>query len=233
MAIEVELVVFDLSGTTVADGDAVNRCFRETMLDLGVEVSAEAADSVMGLSKPVAIEMLVKTYGGERAVELLADIDAIHSSFVERMKRFYVENPSLAEIQGTSRVFEILHSAGVKVAYNTGFSKAITEIVLDRMGWARRGLVDAGISSDEVNEGRPHPDMIRSLMNRLGVNDPRRVAKVGDTPADLGEGESVGCGWVIGVLSGSHSRAELEALPHTHLAKSVVEVPSILGIAST
>ena len=46
-------------------------------------------------------------------------------------------------------------------------------------------MIDAVVTSDEVPHGRPHPDMIRQLMQRLGVQDPLRVAKVGDTRADL------------------------------------------------
>jgi hypothetical protein len=36
--------------------------------------------------------------------------------------------------------------------------------------------------------------------------------------------------WNIGVWSGAHDRAMLEAAPHTHLCASVVDVPALLGI---
>ena len=41
--------------------------------------------------------------------------------------------------------------------------------------------------------------MIRRLMEQFGIDDPQRVAKVGDTPVDLQEGQSAGCGLVVGV----------------------------------
>src|SRR5262249_21782852 len=77
--------------------------------------------------------------------------------------------------------------------------------------------LDATIASDEVQQGRPHPDMIRRAMELTGVSDPGRVAKVGDTPADLHEGEAAQCALIVGVTSGSHTRDELAAHPHTHL----------------
>jgi phosphoglycolate phosphatase-like HAD superfamily hydrolase len=67
-------------------------------------------------------------------------------------------------------------------------------------------------------------------MARLGVADSRRVAKVGDTPADLHEGTNAGCGMVIGITGGTHTRAELEPHPHTHLIESVRDLPALLRL---
>jgi phosphoglycolate phosphatase-like HAD superfamily hydrolase len=68
------------------------------------------------------------------------------------------------------------------------------------------------------------------LMRDLGVSDPKRVAKVGDTPSDLEEGTNAGCGVVVGVTRGSHTAAQLEPFGHTHLIESVTEMPALLGI---
>jgi phosphoglycolate phosphatase-like HAD superfamily hydrolase len=65
-------------------------------------------------------------------------------------------------------------------------------------------------------------------MARLGVRDALKVAKVGDTKADLEEGTNAGCGLVIGVTTGSCSRQQLQAWPHTHILESVAEVPALL-----
>jgi phosphoglycolate phosphatase-like HAD superfamily hydrolase len=89
-------------------------------------------------------------------------------------------------------------------------------------------VIDADVTSDEVPRGRPHPDMIRRLMTRLSVQDPRRVTKVGDTKADLEEGANAGCGLVIGVTTGSYSRDQLQACPHSHILESVADVPALL-----
>jgi phosphoglycolate phosphatase-like HAD superfamily hydrolase len=89
-------------------------------------------------------------------------------------------------------------------------------------------VIDADVTSDEVPRGRPHPDMIRHLMKRLGVREASSVAKVGDTRADLEEGANAGCGLVIGVTTGSYSRVQLQACRHSHIVKSVAEVPALL-----
>jgi phosphoglycolate phosphatase-like HAD superfamily hydrolase len=98
------------------------------------------------------------------------------------------------------------------------------------MGWERASLIDASITSDEVSRGRPAPDMIQELMRRLGITDPARVAKVGDAPADLQEGTNARCGWVIGVTEGTHTRAQLELFPHSHLVRNVGELMGLFGL---
>ncbi len=129
-------------------------------------------------------------------------------------------------------MFERLKRNGIRVALNTGFDRSITRVILDRLGWSKSELIDAVITSDEVERGRPYPDMIFALMSRLGVTDPLRVAKVGDTPADLEEGRKAGCGLIVGVTRGTHSREQLEPYPHTHLIETVAELPGVLELAA-
>jgi phosphonatase-like hydrolase len=222
----IELVVFDMSGTTVADGDAVNRALRATLAAAGVTVPPAWADAVMGLPKPIALRLLIERAGrGDR----LSQIATLHAQFVARMTRFF-EEERVAEVPGTSATFAALHRAGIKVGLNTGFSRPIAQRLIDRLGWARAGGIDASVTSDEVSRGRPHPDMIQRLMAMLDITSSRHVAKVGDTPADLEEGANAACGRVIGVTSGTHTHEQLIAYPHTDLIGSVADLPRLLGI---
>jgi phosphonatase-like hydrolase len=223
----IELVVFDVAGTTVEDGDAVNFCFRAALAEAGLAVDPAAVNAVMGLHKPEAIRRLIEA--SPAAPSLRERVDAIHLRFVERMRRFYAEDPAVREIPGAAATFAALRRAGVKTALNTGFVREILDELLARLRWSGdRPAVDAVIASDEVSRGRPHPDMIRGLMARLGVRDAGRVAKVGDTPTDLEEGANAGCGLVVGVTTGAFPRAALERTPHTVLIDSVADVLAIL-----
>ena len=181
----------------------------------------------MGIPKPVALQRLIEQ---SPRPELLKNLAAIHDDFVVRMTRFYETDPSVHEIAGAGDVFRRLRTAGVKVALDTGFSRDIVDVVLARLGWLNGQVVDATVTSDEVERGRPQPDMILHAMRQLGVAEAHRVAKVGDTPADLEEGTRAGCGLVIGVTEGSHTADQLRPFAHTHLVASINEVPAILGI---
>jgi phosphonatase-like hydrolase len=223
-----ELVVFDMAGTTVEDVGSVNLCFREALAGAGLVADPKQVDAVMGLAKPEAIRILIEQCG--RTADLGSRVSAIHSDFVARMIAFYESDPSVRAVPGFESLFESLRTAGILVALNTGFSRDITDVILHRLGWKSGRTIAACVASDEVVHGRPHPEMIRHLMARLGVNDTTRVAKVGDAPADLEEGTNAGCGWVIGVTWGTHTRGQLEDWPHTHLVDQVGElIPVLLG----
>ena len=226
----IQLVVFDMAGTTVYDGDAVNVCLRAALDAAGFTVTRDAVNGVMGLPKPEAIRQLALSGAADPATITPALVAATHADFVARMIRYYEDDPAVRGTDGATAVFQRLHAAGVKVALDTGFSRDIADIILRRFGWVRDGLVDATVTSDEVARGRPFPDLVLRAMALTGVTDPRVVAKVGDTPADLREGEAAGCGVVVGVTSGSHTRDELLPWPHTHLIEHLDELPPILGL---
>jgi phosphonatase-like hydrolase len=222
----IDLVVFDMAGTTVYDGDAVNASFRATLAGRGLDVDSALVNSVMGLPKPEAIRILLEQIGMPPSASL---INAVHKDFTNRMCQYYAGDPAVHEIPGASATFTALRRSGTKVALNTGFFRPIADVLLARLGWRSPDMIDADVTSDEVEHGRPHPDMILHLMRRLGVQDPGRVAKVGDTKADLEEGTNAGCALVIGVTTGTCSRAQLQAWPHTHILDSVAQIPGLVS----
>src|SRR5690349_17305662 len=113
----IELVVFDMAGTTLYDGNAVSDCFRAAIAAVDVHPEQDAINRVMGLPKPEAIRTLAAA-----AQRTLTDqqLDAIHADFVRRMIEFYATNPAVREIPGTSAVFQQLRQRGIKIALNTG-----------------------------------------------------------------------------------------------------------------
>ena len=222
----IELVIFDMAGTTVRDDDAVNICLREA-LAAQVSVTRDEVNSVMGLPKPTAIRMLLE---GKIEVPGVSKemVSAIHDDFLGRMLRHYRTAPGIEPMPYTLDTFSQLKEAGVHIALDTGFSRRIVNAILERLGWDDGALLDATVSSDEVEHGRPHADLALRAMTLTGVGDSRRVAKVGDTPSDLQEGTAAGCGLVIGVCNGSHTREQLAPHPHTHLVANLQELPALV-----
>ena len=225
MSAPLQLVVFDMAGTTVHDENFVAKALVEAMTLHGHPVSVEAANSVMGIAKPIAISMLLaQSASAEDAI-----IQRIHASFLEIMIRFYAEAPGVREMEGASETFRHLKSQGIKVALDTGFSRDITDAILTRLNWHNADLLDTTVTSDEVARGRPYADMVLEAMHRTGVTNSQAVAKVGDTIVDLQQGDAAGCRYVIGVLTGANTQAELEQQPHTHIVPSVREIPALLA----
>lgn len=222
----IELVVFDMAGTTVQEDGAVYACLRETLAANGLDVSAAALHAVKGWDKRAALHTLIET--SPLKAELLPGLAAIHEDFVERMIAFYQSAPTVSEMPGARAVFQWLKARGIKVALNTGFSRAIAQTLIDRFDWERAGLIDASVTSDEVERGRPAPDMIQHLIAGLGLESPTQVAKVGDTAADLWEGRNASCGLVIGLALTTEARAELATQPHDYLLTQLAELPLLL-----
>jgi phosphonatase-like hydrolase len=215
-----DLVVFDLAGTTIEDDGAVLRALIATGEEYDLPGSSQELNALMGMNKREVFGMLAaRQYPDDAATaDRIAD-EALHS-FVERMRAEYDRH--LVPIDGAEATFLALHERGVKVAIDTGFERGITDLIVNRLDWPGR-LVDVVVCSSDVPVGRPAPYMIFHAMQHLGVTNVRAVAKVGDSPADLEEGMNAGCGEVIGVLSGAHTVETLGPLPHTRILKSVAD----------
>src|SRR6266404_2007370 len=160
---EIELVVFDMAGTTVRDDDAVNMCLREAIAS-HVPVTREDVNSVMGLPKPIAIRLLLERSSPPPRQVLPALVFRLHDEFLKRMLSHYQTAPGIEPMPHTLDAFSHLKSAGVKLALDTGFSRPIVDAILARLGWNQGGLLDATVASDEVEQGRPHADLVLKAM---------------------------------------------------------------------
>jgi phosphonatase-like hydrolase len=205
----IRLTVFDVAGTTVLDDDAVIEEVQSALAAGSVRVLRPSIKAVMGMPKPAAIRHLLCAHATFAAPEIDHRADEIHSTFMQRVIERYRSDPMIRPVPEAADVFSRLRAAGIRVALDTGFNRAVLDVLLARLGWDR-SVVDVTVASDEVEQGRPHPHMIHRAMQLTGVADPLQVAKIGDTPADIEEGLGAGCGLVIGVTYGTHSRVEFE-----------------------
>lgn len=224
---KIELVVFDMAGTTVRDKGNVAASFLDAFAKYGYSVSTQAAQDVMGFRKKDAIRILLdKFYSGQGTNGEL--IEKIHDAFTANMISFYEQDKDLQPLPYAEEIFLWLKEKGIKLALNTGFTKVITDTILNRLDWKSGSTVDYIISSDEVEHGRPHPDMIFAIMKTLGIRSPSAVAKIGDTEVDVEEGRLAGCSLVIGITTGAYTRARLEQYQPDHIIDNLSELRSII-----
>jgi phosphonatase-like hydrolase len=207
----IQLVVFDIAGTTVGDKGNVAEAFITAFKDYGFTIPGADVKRVMGFRKMDAIALLLGKFVPERKDDdELAD--RIHTRFIDKMIEFYMNDETLAPLPHAEAVFRALKKRGIRVALNTGFTRSITDTILHRLRWDDRSpLIDQVICSDEVARGRPHADMIEVLMEDLGIESPARVLKVGDTEVDVEEGRNAACGKVVSVTTGACTREQLQS----------------------
>jgi phosphonatase-like hydrolase len=156
-----------------------------------------------------------------------ARVLTVYKVFTSKLEEAYGATAP-APIPGVLELFEALRRAGVKVALQTGYAAPVASSIMASLGWTVGETVDALVTSDTVAASRPAPYLIFHAMEATGVTDVRRVLTAGDTPNDLAAGINAGAGFVVGVTTGSFTRSQLEAEPHTHILDSVGALPELL-----
>jgi phosphonatase-like hydrolase len=222
----IQLVVFDIAGTTVIDHGNINQAFRDAFLAAGLTVQPEDVNKVMGYKKIEAIQIILHQYNQP----LLPGhtVETIHTDFTNRMVRYYEATPILEPFPYAEKIFSWLNGIGVKVALDTGFTRPITQSILNRLHWNNHPDIACVVCSDEVIEGRPAPYMIQAIMNATGVHDSKNIVKVGDTEVDVLEGRNAGCGIVIATTTGAYTEQQLRSYAPDYIIHSLDELKGII-----
>jgi phosphonatase-like hydrolase len=211
----IELICFDMAGTTVNDQGLVLDAFRRTIDELGVtgDEAREAEAYViekMGQSK---IEVFTELFD--------ARADAANDAF-ERHFVTLAQEVGVSEIPGARATVEELKSRGIAVALTTGFSPATREVLINILGWSE--LFSLRVSPADAGRGRPAPDMILLCALRSRVSAVQTIMVVGDTASDMQAGSRAGVGQCVGVLSGTDNEARLLESGADSVLDSVVDL---------
>ncbi|MCA8969992.1 MAG: HAD-IA family hydrolase [Planctomycetes bacterium] len=215
-----QLFLFDMAGTTVRDDDHVVRAFERTARAAGLELDRTWLLTRMGWHKEAVFAQLLELSGQStgRAPELAR-------GFEDAIEEVFTESPITA-LPTALNTIRALDAAGIRVGFTTGFTRRTANHILAALDWQHY----LNVTSDEVEHGRPAPDLIFEAMRRAGVTDVARVGTCGDTPADLEAGTNAGCAYVIGVGHGTHSLEALARYPHTHLFDDLAPVRELLEV---
>ncbi len=222
----IKLAVFDIAGTIVADDDAVTKAFKNAFDLYGYEITDEEIKPLMGYQKPLAIQIMLEKLGEEFDEELIHDI---HNEFEIDMLDHYEYSPDVKAMPGAENVLQGLKEKGIRIALNTGFSRMIADAIMERLQWVEKGLVDDYIASDEVEEGRPQPFMIQTLMKRAGIDDAKEVIKIGDTEVDINEGRNAGCSLVVAVTTGAFTKDQLAPHKPDHIIDDLSQLQALIS----
>ncbi len=223
IAARLNLAVIDMAGTTVDVADEIPEALRRAFASSHLDLPDDAIQAMRGRSKREAIHSLVLALSSGDEADTLSR--RIYASFQQSLRNQY--SRSVSPVPGAARAMRWLRSRGIGVVLTTGFDRSVASLLLERVGWTG-DLVSGVVTSDDVQRGRPEPDMIHRAMDLVSVGSASEVAVVGDTTADLESGRRAGAGLIIGVLTGAHSRSELESHEHTAILNSIADLPEWL-----
>jgi phosphonatase-like hydrolase len=217
----IQLVVCDMAGTTVRDEHEVESCFTKAAMETHLEMTPEEILAVQGWAKRNVFEVFWERQVGNRNDEWLGKVENSYTIFREILEDHYIKNPIYTTV-GCIELFAFLKERKIPVALTTGFYRKVTNIILDKLGWLQSlnkqytgnatTTIQASLASDEVEHGRPHPDMIFKAMQVLGIKDAKNVINIGDTPSDIQSGKNAGCRYSFCVGNGTHTAKQLQ--PH-------------------
>ena len=229
---QIQLIVFDMAGTTVRDDNEVLHCFSEAAQKTGLVAAKDRVNAMMGLPKKVVFQTLWADQLGANHPDHGARVEASYDCFRQVLEHHYRTQP-VEPTEGCVALFDWLRARGIAIALTTGFYREVTDIILGRLGW-EAGLdsgyvgtpastIQCSVTPSEIygNEGRPAPYMIQKAMYRLGLDDPKSVVVIGDTPSDLEAGRHAGCLYACGVTNGTHSQEQLAEHPNQGLFSSL------------
>ncbi len=235
---KISMVMFDLSGTTVHDDTGVRDCLYKAAQEFNLDTTPDEILLHMGTNKIHLYQFLISKARGKKIdvkdfekikdPETYDEAKKVFDRYEEIMIKHY--RKEVKEVPGAADTFRWCHDQGIKVATDTGFHHEITEAIMDGLGWVRDGLVDMSVDVEHIpgQIGRPAPFMIYYAMTQLDVQNIHEVIKIGDTPADMLEGNNAGCRGVVGVLSGPRPVTAWGIYRHTHVITSVADLPELI-----
>ncbi|MFD8022206.1 phosphonatase-like hydrolase [Streptomyces lavendulae] len=223
---DLNLIVLDMAGTTVADDGLVERAFERAAAALGVEPASPDHTAKLQYVRDTMGESKISVFRHLFGTEELAR--RANSAF-EQAYAELVEGGLVAPLPGARETIEKLRADGRTVVLTTGFARVTQDAILDALGW--RDLADLTLCpADAGGRGRPYPDMVLTAFLRTGaVADVRHTVVAGDTVYDVLSGNRAGAGVVAGVLTGAHDRAALTGAGATHVLAAITELPALLA----
>ncbi|MFE2268375.1 phosphonatase-like hydrolase [Streptomyces lavendulae] len=223
---DLNLIVLDMAGTTVADDGLVERAFEHAAGRLGVEPGSADHAAKLQYVRDTMGESKISVFRHLFGTEELAR--RANSAF-EQAYAELVDGGLVAPLPGARETIEKLRADGRTVVLTTGFARVTQDAILDALGW--RDLADLTLCpADAGGRGRPYPDMVLTAFLRTGaVADVRHTVVAGDTVYDVLSGNRAGAGIVAGVLTGAHDRAALTGAGATHVLDGIAELPALLA----
>lgn len=204
----IKLVVFDMAGTTVDEQNLVYKTLQKAINTKNLNISLEEVlDHGAGKEKYQAIvDILQTTINLELTDDFAREIFVL---FQELLDEAY-EELKVKTFDGILELFELLHQKNIKIALNTGYNSRIANLLLYKLGWELGREYNYLVTASDVENSRPHPEMIEKAREKFKITKPSQVLKAGDSAIDILEGKNANCGITVGVLSGAQTKEQLE-----------------------
>jgi HAD superfamily hydrolase (TIGR01509 family) len=173
-------VIFDLDGVLADSEQLWNEAKREVVKETGGRWRENAPRDMMGMSSPEWSAYM------RDELEVSLDSEEISRRVVDRMEKLYRER--LPILPGAAEAVRAL-AARWPVGLASSSNREIIDLFLEESGM--RGCFAAAVSSEEVQRGKPAPDVYLETARRLEVAPDTCVA-VEDSSNGLRSADAAG-----------------------------------------
>jgi HAD superfamily hydrolase (TIGR01509 family) len=176
----IEAIVFDLDGVLIDSESVWEQVRRQVVDEHGGRWPADAQQRLMGMSTPEWARYLSEDLG------VGLPPDQVAALVIERMAERYTDHLPLlpGAVEAVRRMAERW-----PVGLASSSPRALIDAVLDAAGL--RAMFAVIVSSEEVERGKPAPDVYLSVAERLGL-DPARCVAVEDSSNGLRAASAAG-----------------------------------------
>ncbi len=202
--------VWDLDGVLVDSGVAHQAAWTALAGELGYAWSDDLHLRTFGMRNPEIIRL---AWGVEGPPDRVAQwSDRKESLFREQAR-------GLEPLPGAAALVQALRAAGWRQAIGSSAPRANITLLLDVLGLA--GCFAAIVSGDDIQHGKPDPEVFRTALERLAV-PPARGVVIEDAVAGVQAGVAAGA-FTIGVTN-TRARADLQAAGAHLVVASLTEL---------
>ena len=177
----VRALIFDMDGLLVDSEPLAERALVEFLRRRGREMHPDFMGETLGRRLPEAMALVAGRYDlSEPVDELARAYDAL---------RLETLRGNLRPMPGAEALLAFARAAGLKLALATSSQRTHADASLAEVGLT--GLFDAEATGDEVERGKPAPDIFLLAARRLGVA-PETCAVLEDAPAGIAAARAAG-----------------------------------------
>jgi HAD superfamily hydrolase (TIGR01509 family) len=173
-------VILDLDGTLIDSNDAHARAWVTAFQTQHLDIPFEKIRPLIGM-------------GGDKLIPELSDVDpegeegkALTKAWAEA---FTTMIPELKATPGAAELVAGLQALGLKVMLGSSGEDEVVEAELKHLGL--ESLLNSRVSSEEVENSKPSPDIVAVALKKLGVQ-PAEALMVGDTHFDAEASQKAG-----------------------------------------
>lgn len=153
-------VIFDMDGVLIDSQPYHYRADRETLRRFGVDMEEKFYESFAGTVTPERMKTLKKMFNIENSAEEMTELR-------EKIIFDIIANENISPVNGISELLRVVKEKNLKTAVASSSGYNLINMILSRMNIDK--YFDSVTSGEDVEHGKPAPDVFLLAAERLGV----------------------------------------------------------------